>query len=764
MQRKRSPSPQRQDRRFFTPGFDYIPGSNVLEVYINGVKQAGSAYTESQTFITLTEGVEAGDIVEIVSDVVEHRLTGEVEWLRRNYGPYSIDPTQRPDGTAMVAGDEYFNSTVGKKKYFNGSIWVLDSATLNFIKNTIVGFDSSGFSDGEMIYFKGRDTVGDGGGGMFRYSASSTATVDNRFVFAPTGGGRLIKETSFIQTIIFDGDSITEGNTIGGFKYSEWLRNLSYCHGMVTTENYAIGGAWIPAGSNGGNNISDRYTNIIRAKRPAQNGGTGASRVALHILIGTNDLSTAYGNMSATTVIDNLYAYVTQARTDGFYVILGTILPRSDSFGWSAAAEAKRAAVNDAIKKGFIPADIVVDYASALTAPNDTSIFIDKVHPNVSGSKIIAAYLNRVLITGETDKLNAGDTLASPQLSGKVGLDFRSYFEVGKAYMRTTVGTDNFESTGFLTFQDLNETAPNVARWQFSQGFGGSGLKLQALNDTNSATTDMLKFSRTGLSAGFKIEFKGQMSPLQGDGWFQAGENSQKVYLGHFNGSGAGYLIFNNIGGGAADEHIWELSPTGGTNEWGLRAVNDAISAASPVMTFLRSGTSVTDMVVNCNLRPRSDNAYTIGSAAYRWSVVYAASGTINTSDETLKQDIRLLSEAEKRVAVKCKGLIRAFKYKDAVEKKGDGARIHVGVIAQEVKAAFESEGLIAEDYGILCYDSWDEQEATIDSDSSYTVRRGRVWHSLRRTSSIHHRGIVKNEKPSSSAGFFIFKYQQTMN
>lgn len=178
----------------FTPGFDYIPGSNVLEVYINGVKQAGSAYTESQNFITLTEGVQAGDIVEIVSDVVEHRLTGEVEWLRRNYGPYPSDPTQRPDGTAMVAGDEYFNATIGKKKYFNGSIWVLDSAVLNFIKPTIMGFDATGFSDGEVIYFKGRDVVGDGGGGMFRYSAFSVQAADGGLVFAPSSGGRLFRE------------------------------------------------------------------------------------------------------------------------------------------------------------------------------------------------------------------------------------------------------------------------------------------------------------------------------------------------------------------------------------------------------------------------------------------------------------------------------------------------------------------------------------------------------------------------------------------
>lgn len=112
----------------FTPGFSYIPGSNVIEVYINGVKQASGAYVESQNFITLSEGVEAGDIVEIVADVVEHRLTGEVEWLRRNYGPYPSDPTTRPNGDARVAGDEYFNTTTGKKRFFNGSIWMDNDA------------------------------------------------------------------------------------------------------------------------------------------------------------------------------------------------------------------------------------------------------------------------------------------------------------------------------------------------------------------------------------------------------------------------------------------------------------------------------------------------------------------------------------------------------------------------------------------------------------------------------------------------------------
>lgn len=137
----------------FVPGFDYIPGSNVLEVFINGVKQSGSAYVESQGFITLTEGVVAGDIVEIVSDVVEHRLTGEVEWLRRNYGPLVSDPTSRPNGDVMVAGDEYFNTASGKKRYYNGVIWVDNSTTywVDVMKTTNIAPPEEGMFTFEKI-------------------------------------------------------------------------------------------------------------------------------------------------------------------------------------------------------------------------------------------------------------------------------------------------------------------------------------------------------------------------------------------------------------------------------------------------------------------------------------------------------------------------------------------------------------------------------------------------------------------------------------
>jgi hypothetical protein len=101
------------------------------------------------------------------------------------------------------------------------------------------------------------------------------------------------------------------------------------------------------------------------------------------------------------------------------------------------------------------------------------------------------------------------------------------------------------------------------------------------------------------------------------------------------------------------------------------------------------------------------DNTSKLGYPSYRWTVVYAVSGTINTSDANQKQQIRSLDDAEKAVARRIKGLIKAFKWNDSVAEKGDGARIHVGVIAQDVQAAFIAEGLDPSRYGMFCSDSW---------------------------------------------------------
>jgi len=105
---------------------------------------------------------------------------------------------------------------------------------------------------------------------------------------------------------------------------------------------------------------------------------------------------------------------------------------------------------------------------------------------------------------------------------------------------------------------------------------------------------------------------------------------------------------------------------------------------------------------------PGDDDLKTLGRAAFLWSVVYAATGTINTSDERTKQQIQGIDSAVLRAWSKVN--YSQFKFNDAVKKKGDGARWHFGLIAQQVKQAFESEGLDAFAYGVLCYDQWEDE------------------------------------------------------
>ena len=106
-----------------------------------------------------------------------------------------------------------------------------------------------------------------------------------------------------------------------------------------------------------------------------------------------------------------------------------------------------------------------------------------------------------------------------------------------------------------------------------------------------------------------------------------------------------------------------------------------------------------------------SDNYLDLGTSSVRWVDIYATNGTIQTSDRNEKQDIEDLTEAEERVAVAAKGLLKKFRWKSAVEDKGDDARIHFGIIAQDLQDAFEAEGLDAGRYGMFTSNTWTNED-----------------------------------------------------
>ena len=175
--------------------------------------------------------------------------------------------------------------------------------------------------------------------------------------------------------------------------------------------------------------------------------------------------------------------------------------------------------------------------------------------------------------------------------------------------------------------------------------------------------------------------------------------------------------VYTNTNKGSLYEHFGDYSTQT------LSQIRHRFDDGSKVETIWATGggSSVSYIKDQQGFTPGSDNTLRLGAPSARWTIVYAATGTINTSDAREKQQVRELSDAERAVAVRIKSLIRAFKFNDAVEKKGDGARIHFGVIAQDVKAAFEAEGLVAEDYAVLCYDEWPETPEERDDDGNLT-------------------------------------------
>ena len=106
-----------------------------------------------------------------------------------------------------------------------------------------------------------------------------------------------------------------------------------------------------------------------------------------------------------------------------------------------------------------------------------------------------------------------------------------------------------------------------------------------------------------------------------------------------------------------------------------------------------------------------ADNAIDLGRSAARFDDIFATNGTIQTSDRNEKQDIEELSDAEQRVAVAAKGLLRKFRWINSVEAKGDEARIHFGIIAQDLQDAFTAEGLDAGRYAMFISSTWTDED-----------------------------------------------------
>jgi hypothetical protein len=153
------------------------------------------------------------------------------------------------------------------------------------------------------------------------------------------------------------------------------------------------------------------------------------------------------------------------------------------------------------------------------------------------------------------------------------------------------------------------------------------------------------------------------------------------------------------------------------------------------------NGSGLADRIAIHNsgqLYPLTDNAYSLGSSSNRWSSVWAANGTIQTSDERTKENIqpsalgldfiKSLRPVSYTWKVGGTEVIRQV-YRDSegnecgpdvdgatpseiITRERPGTRTHWGLIAQEVKAATDTAGVDFGGWVLSNTDDPDSQQA----------------------------------------------------
>lgn len=133
------------------------------------------------------------------------------------------------------------------------------------------------------------------------------------------------------------------------------------------------------------------------------------------------------------------------------------------------------------------------------------------------------------------------------------------------------------------------------------------------------------------------------------------------------------------------------------------------------------SGTDTHTAWANGSFKPSTatgtnlDNVMDCGNVSARWDDIYATNGTIQTSDRNEKEAIASLTPTEMLVAARLSSSFKNFKWKDSVAKKGlEAARMHSGIIAQDVQDAFAAEGLDASDYAMFISSTWWETQTDV--------------------------------------------------
>lgn len=190
------------------------------------------------------------------------------------------------------------------------------------------------------------------------------------------------------------------------------------------------------------------------------------------------------------------------------------------------------------------------------------------------------------------------------------------------------------------------------------------------------------------------------------------------------------FNVFDTSTGATGEPATFFNEKTGGRDYAGIRANTNLENGAginvygkndsgpvNNVILYSRSADNTQQFDVRLQetgqWRPGNDATQSLGTANYRWNNLYLAGSVRETSDRNQKEQIENIPDEVLDAWAEVNYV--QFKYKQAVAEKGDKARKHIGLIAQQIYEVFKKHDLDPFEYGILGYDVWDEQQEIVN-------------------------------------------------
>lgn len=126
-------------------------------------------------------------------------------------------------------------------------------------------------------------------------------------------------------------------------------------------------------------------------------------------------------------------------------------------------------------------------------------------------------------------------------------------------------------------------------------------------------------------------------------------------------------------------------------------------------------------------VRSSSTNNVKLGDSDYKWRTVYAAKGTIDTSDRNEKTDIVPIEQDERYL--KIFDYLKPVKYRfKNIEGELEHDRIHTGFIAQDIEEAMKAIGLNDLELAAFCRDAKHDKDGNeIPGEYTYGLRYSEI-------------------------------------